>query len=125
MKPMVSEFVVNEEVVTFLFVSETPQVRQTKKDKPYLCLKLQDKTGAIDARVWEMPTDLDPNKLKSAVIKVRGQVTEWQDIRQLTISQMRVVNQDDQYDLGDFFERSERDPEEMFNELHDLLERNI
>jgi 3'-5' exoribonuclease len=126
MKPYVSDLVVNEEVTTFLFVSETPQVRQSKKKSDYLCLKLQDKTGTIDARLWDFPPGFDANSItKGVFVKVRGQVTEWNEIKQITISQIRTVEEGDLGDLGDFFERSERDPEEMFQELHNLIEFRV
>ena len=123
MKSMISELVVNEEVTSYFLVSEFPQVRKNKKDKDYLCLKIQDKTGNMEARVWDIPPNLDPKSLVAgSIIKVQGQVSKWNKEVQLTIKQIRLINEADQTDIVDFFERSERDPEEMFDELYAILE---
>lgn len=117
MKPYIVDLLPNEEVTSYFLVSDPPQIRKSKKNTDYLCIKLFDKTGEMDARLWDIPKDLDVPSLKRCVVKVKGKVTEWQDQKQLTISQIRLVNGTDQVDMADFFERSERDPEEMWSEL--------
>lgn len=122
MKQMISELVVNEEVVSFFFVSETPLAKKSKRGKEYLCLKLQDKTGVVDGRVWGYPAGFDPTTVvRGSFLKVKAQVSEWQDVLQLQIGQIRLVLESDGIDLGDFFERSEIPPEELYEELHELL----
>lgn len=126
MKSMISELVVNEEVTSYFLVSELPQVRKNKRDKDYLCLKIQDKTGNMEARVWDIPPNLDPKSLVAgSIVKVQGQVSKWNEEVQLTIKQIRLINEADQIDLVDFFERSERDPEEMWSELLHIVDMNI
>jgi 3'-5' exoribonuclease len=121
MKQMVDELVVNEQATTFFFVPETPIVRKSKKDKPYLCLKLQDKTGIVDGRVWDYPNGFDPLAIKKgSFIKVKASVGEWNDVMQLSIENIRLVVPADEVDFGDFFERSVRDPQDMADELVDL-----
>lgn len=122
MKPFVNDLVTNEEVTTFFFVSDVPQIRKSKKDKDYLCIKLSDKTGEIDARVWDIPPGLDVTSLKKGMfVKVRAQVGEWNEQQQLSVSQIRKWDGTEDLDPGDFFERSERDPEDMWKELGFLL----
>ncbi len=126
MKSMVSDLVTNEEVTSFFFVPELPQIRKSKKDRDYVCLKLQDKTGTIDGRIWDIPPGLDATKIaKNSFVKLRGQVTEWQEVKQVSISQLRIVDVSDDVELGDFFERSERDPRDMLSELCLLLDQNV
>lgn len=126
MKAYISDLVANEEVISFFLVSELPQVRKTKKDKPYLCLKLQDKTGDLECRMWDIPTTLDPNSLVAgSIVKVQAMVSVWNDENQLQISQMRLTNESDELELGDFYERSERPPAEMLSELIDVVANSL
>lgn len=128
MKPMVAELVTNEECLSFFLLEEDPQVRLSKKNKEYLCLKLQDKTGIVEGRVWDIPQGLDIATLKQgAFVKVRGQVSEWQEQKQLSISQIRPMSQDDwvEVELGDFFERSAREPGDLFRELAKLVKTEV
>jgi len=51
MKQLVSDLQVYGEVLSFFFVPEAPQLKQSKKKTDYLCIKLQDKSGVVDGRV--------------------------------------------------------------------------
>ena len=121
MKTYISDLVLNEEVTSFFMVVDVPQVRKNKRDQDYLCLKLTDKTGEVEARVWDVPPGLDVNSLGKSIVKVRGQVGSWNDQVQVTITQIRKVNGEDAIDMADFFERSERDPEDMYVDLRERL----
>jgi 3'-5' exoribonuclease len=121
MKQMISDLVPNQEVTSFFLITDLPQVRKSKKGSDYACLELVDKSGKVDARLWEIPAGLDINSLKKVVVKVRGQCTEWDGKLQISISQIRLAEKADGVDMADFFERSERDPEEMFSELMQIV----
>ena len=58
------------------FLVLAKQQRTTKQNKPYLSLTLGDKTGQIEARVWEIG---DPRIAKvferGEMVKVRGSVS--------------------------------------------------
>ena len=125
MKPYIADLVPNEEITSYFLISDAPIVRKSKKGTDYLCIKLFDKTGDVDARLWEIPKDLEVSALKKVIVKVRGQVTEWQDQQQISISQIRIVNGGDEVDMADFFERSVRDPEEMWSELFHIVDMSI
>jgi 3'-5' exoribonuclease len=125
MKPYVSDLLPNVEVTSFFLVADLPQVRKNKNDKDYASLELCDKTGKIDARLWDIPPGLDVNSLKGQFVKVKGNVTEWAGKNQVSILQIRVVGEADEFDVGDFFERSKRPPGDMYHELHELLFFNV
>ena len=125
MKTYISEFAPKLEVTSFFLVSDPPVVRQSKKKQDYLCLKLFDKTGEVDSRVWDIPKELDVSTLKNCIVKVQGTVDEWKDELQFQVSKIRLVVEEDGVDMADFFERSERDPEEMFTELLTFVDRNV
>ena len=121
MKQMICTLVPNQEVASFFLIADLPQVRKSKKGSDYCCLELVDKSGKVDARLWDVPVGLDVNSLKKVIVKVRGMTSEWDGKLQVSISQIRKVEEADGVDLGDFFERSERDPEEMFSELMQIV----
>jgi 3'-5' exoribonuclease len=68
------------------------QQRTTKNNKPYLNLILGDKTGQLEARVWELgdpriAKDFD----KGDIVKVRGSASRFDDRLQMKIDQLRVA----------------------------------
>jgi 3'-5' exoribonuclease len=74
------------------FLVLAKQQRTTKTNKPYLNLMLGDKTGQIEARVWEPG---DPRIAKTFdrgdVVKIRGCATRFDDRCQLKIDQLRIA----------------------------------
>ena len=72
------------------FLVLTRQQRTTKQGKPYLHLTLGDKTGPIEARVWELG---DPRIAKEFnrgdMVKVRGSISRYEDRAQMKVDQLR------------------------------------
>ncbi len=116
---MKSEFVADlqaEQNVTSYFLISAKEVRTGQKSgKPYLQLELRDRTGAIDARIFqniESATDVRVDE----VVKVKGRVDLWQGKKQLVIDQIRPAKPEE-FELGDFLPHTKRNVEEMFAEL--------
>ncbi len=88
----------------------------TKNGKPYETVVLQDKTGTIDAKVW------DPNSAGIAefdaldYIEVYGEITSFQGALQVNVKRIRKC-QEGEYDPADYLPVSKFNIEEMFKEL--------
>jgi 3'-5' exoribonuclease len=121
MKQMISDLVPNQDVTSFFLIADLPQVRKSKKGSDYACLELVDASGKVDARLWDVPAGLGVNSLKKVIVKVKGTTSEWDGKLQVSISQIRKVEEADGVDLGDFFEASPFDPKEMWSELMQIV----
>jgi len=124
MKQMICSLVPNQEVASYFLVVDAPQVRKGKRGD-YACLELVDASGKIGARLWEIPPGLIVGGLAKTIVKVKGQCTEWNGELQISISQIRPTFAGDDMDMGDFFERSERDPLEMWGDLNELILEHV
>lgn len=88
----------------------------TKNGKPYDTVVLQDKTGTIDAKVW------DPNNAGIAefdsldYIEVYGDITSFQGVLQVNVKRIRKC-QEGEYTPADYLPVSRFDREEMYQEL--------
>lgn len=88
----------------------------TKNGKPYDTVVLQDKTGTIDAKVW------DPNNAGIAefdsldYIEVYGDITSFQGALQVNVKRIRKC-QEGEYTPADYLPVSRFDREEMYQEL--------
>ncbi|HEY1580843.1 MAG TPA: OB-fold nucleic acid binding domain-containing protein [Terracidiphilus sp.] len=69
------------------------QQRMTKSNKPYLNLILGDKTGQVEARVWE-PADsrIEKEFERGDVVKVRGTVSRFDEKLQMKIDHLRKTS---------------------------------
>ena len=88
----------------------------TKNGKPYESLILQDKTGTVDAKIW------DPNNAGIAdfdvldYIEVHGDITCFQGALQVNVKRIRKC-QEGEFNPADYLPVSKFDVEEMYAEL--------
>jgi 3'-5' exoribonuclease len=117
--PYVREMKPNQ-VVTTTFLVHVKDVRQKKSGDPYLSLLLGDRTGDIDAKMWDNVAEVMNTFDRDDFVRVKGLLQIFQNRPQLTIHKMaRVLDSD--VDFGDYFPASARDPLEMFTELRGIV----
>lgn len=94
----------------------------TKNGKPYESLILQDKTGTMDAKIW------DPNSAGIAdfdvldYIEVYGEVTSFQGALQVNVKRIRKC-QEGEYSPADYLPVSKFDIEDMYQQLLDYINK--
>ena len=88
----------------------------TKAGKPFESLILQDKTGTLDAKVWD-PGSKGIDEFEALdYIDVVGDVTSYQGALQLNVKRIRKA-QEGEYDPKDYLPVSEKDIDKMYAEL--------
>ncbi len=103
---------------TFLVREKT--LNTGKTGKHYLALVLGDRTGTIEARIWESAQDWNERFDSSDFIDVKGFVQSFQNRKQLVIQNLEVTDPLG-IELGDYLPASKRDSAEMYRELKDVL----
>lgn len=94
----------------------------TKNGKPYESLILQDKTGTIDAKVW------DPNNAGIAdfdvldYIEVHGDITSFQGALQVNAKRIRKC-QEGEFNPADYLPVSKFNIEDMYGELLGYIDK--
>lgn len=102
-----------------IYLCKSKQVLKTKAGKTYYSLLLQDKTGIIDAKIWELNNGIDDFDSMDFVM-VDGMVTSFQGARQVNISRLRKA-QEGEYDPAEYIPASKYDIEQMYQELKELI----
>lgn len=87
--------------------------KKTKNGSFYLDLVIADKTGEMSAKWW----DYTPNGLfnQEMIVKIRGQVEQYNGKDQFRVSQMRPASDNDSYELSDLVPASEIDGSQLFD----------
>lgn len=98
-----------------IYLCKSKQVLKTKAGKTYYSLLLQDKTGVIDAKVWELNNGIEDFDSMDFIM-TDGMVTSFQGSRQVNVSRIRKA-QDGEYDPAEYIPASKFDREEMYQEL--------
>ena len=99
-----------DEIATAVFLVHSKEIRQKRTGEPYLSLLLGDRSGEIDARMWDNVAEVMSTFERDHFIKVKGLVQIYNNRTQLTIHKLRRVA-DDEVDFRDFFAASKRDPD--------------
>ena len=103
------------QVITSFFLVQSKEVRSTREGKPYLALRLADRTGTIEARLWDGLEELEAFE-RDDVVKVEAAVESYRGNTQLKIRRVRRA-QADEYELADYLPETEKDVEALYAEL--------
>ncbi|HWE51636.1 MAG TPA: OB-fold nucleic acid binding domain-containing protein [Bryobacteraceae bacterium] len=117
--PFIRELKPNE-TATAVFLVHSKEIRQKRSGEPYLSLLLGDRSGEIDAKMWDNVAEVMDSFDRDNFIKVKGLMQLYNNRSQLTIHKLRRV-EDSEVDFRDFFPASQRDPEEMWRELRAIV----
>lgn len=112
----ICDFVVGEEIQGF-YIVKALNVKTSSNNKKYFDFTLSDKTGEVNAKLWDVKDNYESLFATGVLVKVRGNVTSWQNSTQLKITKIRVVNDEDQISITDYVPAAPYEPEDMFNEL--------
>lgn len=103
-----------------IYLCKHKQAAVTKNGKAYENVTLQDKTGTVDAKVWEPnnPGIADYDTLD--YIEVYGDVTSFQGNLQVNIKRIRVCREGE-YNPAEYLPVSSKNIDEMYRELLNLI----
>lgn len=107
------------QAVDEVFMVSGKSLRWTRSGNPFLALELCDRTGRIQARLWENAEALQSVGEIDHFVRICGQVAMFNDALQINVTDFEAVA-DESVDLADYLPASRREPEEMEKELHDL-----
>ncbi len=108
--------------ITSYFLVQAKEVRAKKASgEPYLALSLADRTGSIEAKMWDNVEEVADTFERDDFVKVKAAVQVYRDKLQLIIHKLRVAP-DSEVDLADFIPHTTRDIDEMFGELTATVE---
>jgi 3'-5' exoribonuclease len=102
--------------VTTYFVLSSMQVRDKKLGGQYLALIVSDKTGSLEARMWDDVADPIEYCSEGCYVKAQGDISKYNGKFQITLKKLRLAA-DSEIDPRDFQPATKFDVEEMWAEL--------
>ncbi len=104
-----------------LFLVTEKNMAISQKGNPYLNLKLRDKTGEVDGRVWDRAAEMNKIFQTGDIIQIQSQAVSFRNLIQLSISRISVVD-DPAVTPADYLPSSASDTAEMFEALMAIVE---
>lgn len=106
--------------ISDIYLCKHKQSAVTKNGKPYDNVVLQDKTGTIDAKIWDPNSEGIDEFSDMDYIDVFGEVTSFNGALQLSIKRARICREGE-YDASLYVPVSSKNNDEMFKELLGII----
>src|SRR5260370_2313527 len=105
-----------EQIVTSFFLVCEKEVRSTREGKPYLRLELGDRTGTIEARMWDRFEEAAQAVQRDDIVKIQARGEVYKNHPQLMLHLMRPP-EPAEIDLADYFPHTREDVEKLYADL--------
>jgi 3'-5' exoribonuclease len=116
MKPAFIADLEPDQPVTSYFLVWEKEIRLTRDSRPFLRLELGDRTGTIEARMWDNFEQAAPTFARDDFVKVQGRVELYRNQPQLVLERIRRA-EDAEIDAADYFPHTAQDVEQLYIRL--------
>ena len=103
-------------VITSSFVVVSKQVKPKKTGEPYLALTLGDRSGQIEAKMWDNVEEAIDQFEQDDFIKIKGLLNKYKNRFQITIHKLRKLNEAE-VDFSDYLPKTAHDIGELWKTL--------
>ena len=110
----------NGDNVDDVFLVVQKQTRANRQGNPYLFLELRDRTGSIDARLWNIPENSALGFNEGDYVHVRGKVQVFQGALQMIMTYLEPHNGAG-IEAADFIPQSHVNPVLLLKQLREIL----
>ncbi|QPA31557.1 3'-5' exoribonuclease YhaM [Thermaerobacillus caldiproteolyticus] len=107
---------VGEQVDVYLLIKSVTK-GIASNGKPFLTLILQDKTGEIEAKLWDASPEDESVYVPESIVKVFGDISNYRGRTQLKIRNIRPVHQNDPVRVTDFLEVAPLKRDDMMEKI--------
>jgi 3'-5' exoribonuclease len=107
-------------VITSSFVVITKQVKPKKTGEPYLALTLGDRSGQIEAKMWDNVEDFLDAFEQDDFLKIKGLINKYKNRFQLTIHKLRRL-EEAEVDFADYLPKTTKDIGELWRTLAEYV----
>jgi 3'-5' exoribonuclease len=105
-----------EQTVTSFFLVNEKEIRNSRAGKTFLRLDLGDRSGTIEAVMWDQFETAAKDISRGDVVKVNARVESYRNKLQLTLQQLRVAKPEE-VDLADFLPHTKEDVGKLWAQL--------
>jgi 3'-5' exoribonuclease len=104
------------QVITSSFLVSAKQIKPKKTGEVFLAVTLCDRTGQLDAKMWDNVADAIDVFEQDDFVKVRGLINKYSNRYQLTIHKVRRM-EDSEVDYADYLPKTTKDIDELWRTM--------
>lgn len=118
----IKDFKVGQRIKGVYLIKNIAVKITNSNNKKYLDITLSDKTGDINAKLWDLKEDFNNNEfVENTLVCVKGCVLSWQSIMQLKLESISNDFDRENINISDYVKCAPIDSNEMFDELHKIV----
>src|SRR5438128_1202853 len=103
------------------FVVVSQQVKPKKTGEPYLALTLGDRSGHVEAKMWDNVEDAIDAFDQDDFLKIKGLLNKYKNRFQITIHKLRRLA-DSEVDFADYLPKTTKDVDELWRTLTEFVQ---
>ena len=112
----ITKLQVGEQVDQYLLIKESKK-GVTTVGKPFMSLILQDRSGDIEAKLWDTNEEHEQMYQAQVIVRVGGEIHDYRGKNQLRVKQIRVARPDEGVQISDLLPTSAIPKEQLFEDL--------
>lgn len=109
-----------QETIKGYYLCKFKQILKNKNGKDYCTIRLQDRTGVIDGKIWSFHSYILPFEVDD-IVEVEGETLLYQENLQLNIT--KIQKAEEGYDLSAFIPHTKKDVNTLETQLLELIEQ--
>src|SRR5713226_3987931 len=107
-------------IITSNFVVVSKQIKPKKTGEPYLALSLGDRSGQLEAKMWDNVEEVLNAFEQDDFVKIKGLVNKYKNRFQLTIHKLRKLGETE-IEFSDYLPKTTKNIDELWQTLADFV----
>src|ERR1700740_2025730 len=107
-------------IITSNFVVVSKQIKPKKTGEPYLALTLGDRSGQLDAKMWDNVEEVLNAFEQDDFLKIKGLVNKYKNRFQLTVHKLRKLGETE-IEFSDYLPKTTKNIDELRQTLTDFV----
>ena len=107
-------------IITSTFVVVAKQIKPKKTGDPYLALTLGDRSGQLEAKMWDNVEEVLDAFEQDDFLKIKGLINKYKQRFQLTIHKLRKLG-DTEIEYADYLPKTTKDIDELWRTLTNFV----
>ncbi len=107
-------------VITSSFVVVSKQIKPKKSGEPYLALTLGDRSGHLEAKMWDNVEEVLDAFHQDDFLKIKGLVNKYKNRFQLTVHKLRKLGESE-IEFADYLPKTTKNIDELWQTLSDFV----
>src|SRR5450432_3303254 len=107
-------------LITSSFVVVSKQVKPKKTGEPYLALMLGDRSGQLEAKMWDNVEEVLNSFEQDDFLKIKGLINKYKNRFQLTIHKLRKMGESE-IEFADYLPKTTKNIDELWQTLAALV----